>query len=83
MTAHHPTLSDPVIVTTPDRAFFICWVELRNGVERWVFVGADRARYNGPVYRGECTLDAIRALVALWWETVNLPNRTQRKTPPP
>ena len=77
----HPTLSDPVIVTTPDRTFFICWVEPRGGVDRWVFVGADRTRYNGPVYRGERTLDDFRALVSGWWETVNLPSRP-RNTPP-
>jgi hypothetical protein len=83
MSTDHPTLTDPVIVMTADRTSFVCWVEPRDGIARWVFIGADRMRYNGPVYRGEQTLDVIRALVARWWDTINLPSRAHRTTQPP
>jgi hypothetical protein len=75
MRAPHPTLSDPVIVTTRDRSLFVCWVESRHGVERWVFIGADRTRYTGPTYGGQTTMDSIRDLVETWWDTVTRPDR--------
>ena len=66
----YPTITDPVIITTRDGTFFICWVEATRGAHRWIFIDADRVRYVGPRWSGEGSLDAIRELVGEWWDTV-------------
>jgi hypothetical protein len=62
-----PTLSDPAVIVTRAGRVFVCWVELVASELRWVFVSAERIRYDGGLYAGERTLDEISTRVAEWW----------------
>jgi hypothetical protein len=56
------------VVTDHDGAVFACWLEVIENEIRWLFVSSNRAEYFGPVYAGERSPEALRALVGAWWE---------------
>jgi hypothetical protein len=50
---------------------FLCWVEIVGQAKpepRWVFLSFDRVRYNGGIYAGETSPEAIRDRVGEWWQ---------------
>ena len=72
-TPTYPDVTDPILITTNDRTFFVCWVEFSSGELRWVFMSArPPVRYAGPEYHGETSTLAIEALVNRWWDTRKL-----------
>lgn len=59
---------DATLITTRDGTLFVCYIENVGGRgDRWVYVSADRTRYDGGIWGGEDTLEQIRARFHEWW----------------
>lgn len=59
---------DAIVLTARDSSLFVSYLENVGGRgDRWVYVSADRTRYDGGIYAGEDTIEAVHARFSEWW----------------